>query len=186
MSLYISCFTPLLREVSSCGNYVLGHRGSAFSLGLREEHRKISRAASLIRCFTKARTRLYGDFVFPEMSKVLQHLTIILLCFLPFEVTNSFQPKVKFTINVPPGAPLFHAILPFRKILSSKTTPSTVALERTSIISRIPIRRKAHSNSDTSIAGAKCIKLLRSPDEAQLPRIVPLNLSSAPLLILFL
>ena len=61
-----------------------------------------------------------------------------------------------------------------------------VALERTSVIGRIAIRRKSNSNSDTSIAWAKSIKLRLSPGEAQLAWIIPLNLSSAPHSILTL
>jgi hypothetical protein len=58
-----------------------------------------------------------------------------------------------------------------------------VALEWTSVISCISIRRETHSNGDTSVARAKSIKLLRSPDEAQLAGVIPLNLTSAPVSI---
>lgn len=50
-------------------------------------------------------------------------------------------------------------------------------MERTSVVCCVAVRREAHSNSDTSIARAKRIKLRRSPNEAQLARVIPIDLA---------
>lgn len=55
---------------------------------------------------------------------------------------------------------------------------SRVAFKGTGVVRGIAVRREAHRNGDTGIAWTERIKRCRSPLEAQLARIVPLQVQS--------